>query len=287
MKRQVHFPTLVDQPYFCFPESVGRYTESPEHSVTRVIGALNNFNIHYVAAGKGYVKSEGKTYTLQKGDAVLYFPMSAQSYHSSEDEPWDVLWVHFYGSEPLLNYMLERRLHLSPVWTLRQPSRLEEAHERLLDESEQNKLLHPSRLSALTYAAIAEFVTQAEPFSDSATSGAAGAADAYERIVRLLPVMQSEACEPFELDRWADSAGVSTYYFCKLFRKATQMTPMDFVTRCRLQAAKQWLLERKEAGIGDIARDAGYPSASYFNKRFLEYEGMTPSQYRTLYGKGV
>jgi AraC-like DNA-binding protein len=284
MKRQVHFPTLVDQPYFVFPESVGRYTSSPEHSVTRATGALNNFNIHYVAAGKGFVEEEGRTYTLQKGDAVFYFPMSAQRYYSSEDDPWDVLWVHFYGSEPLLNYMLERLLHLSPVWTLRQPSRLEEAHERLLDESERNKLLHPSVLSTFTFAVISEFVGLAEPFQVSA---ALGAADAYERIVRLLPVMQSEACEPFELDRWAESVGVSTYYFCKLFRKATQMTPMDFITRCRLQSAKQWLLERKEAAIGDIARDAGYPSASYFNKRFLEYEGMTPSQYRILYGKGV
>lgn len=286
MKRQVHFPTLVDQPYYCFPESVGRYSDSPDHSVTRATGALNNFNIHYVAAGKGYVEAEGKTYTLQKGDAVLYFPMSAQRYYSSEDDPWDVLWVHFYGSDPLLGYMLERRLHLSPVWTLRQTSRWEEGHEQLLDESERSKLLHPTRLSVLTYAIVAEFVAQSEPFSVSASPGTAGV-DAYERIVRLLPVMQSEACEPFELDRWAESAGVSTHYFCKLFRKATQMTPMDFVTRCRLQAAKQWLLERKEAAIGDIARDAGYPSASYFNKRFLEYEGMTPTQYRSLYGKGV
>lgn len=61
------------------------------------------------------------------------------------------------------------------------------------------------------------------------------------------------------------------------------MTPSEFVTRARLQRAKQRLLERREANIGEIALEAGYPSASYFNKRFQEHEGMTPTEYRKLF----
>ncbi|MFC0214966.1 AraC family transcriptional regulator [Paenibacillus chartarius] len=283
MKRQTHFPTLLDQPYFCFPESVGRYTDSPEHSVFREAGTLNNYNIHFVSAGKGFVQAEGKTYELRRGDAVLHFPMSRQHYYSSQDEPWDVRWLHFYGGEPLHAYMLGRMMNRSPIWRLRQPSAWEERHDELLLEAERSKLLYPTSLSELTYGLIAEFVAQAEPSGGSGAASSAASDDAFERIVRLLPVMQAEACEPFTLEAWAAQAGVSTYYFCKLFRKATQMTPLEFITRCRLQAAKQWLLERKEAAIGAIARDAGYPSISYFNKKFLEYEGMTPSQYRKLY----
>ncbi|KIL41494.1 AraC family transcriptional regulator [Gordoniibacillus kamchatkensis] len=282
MHRQVHFPTIVDQPYFCFPWSVGRYADWPGHSVTREAGSLNNFSIHVVAAGHGYVEAEGKRYELRRGDAFLYFPMSAQRYYSGEDEPWDVLWVHFYGREPLMAHLLERRMHRSLVWTLRQLADWEEAHELLLDESERYKMLRPTRLSTLTYAVVAEFMAQAEPLTPNSPAGA----DAYERIVRLLPVMQSKACEPFLLEEWAEAAGVSTYYFCKLFRRAANMTPLEFMTRCRLQTAKQRLLEHKEAAVGAIARDAGYPSVSYFNKRFLEYEGMTPTQYRKLFERG-
>ena len=58
---------------------------------------------------------------------------------------------------------------------------------------------------------------------------------------------------------------------------------MDFVTRRRLQMAKQWRSTIKKT-IGQIAVEAGYPSVSYFNKRFMEHEGMTPSSYRRLYG---
>ncbi|TBL80314.1 helix-turn-helix transcriptional regulator [Paenibacillus thalictri] len=278
MKRQVLLPTLADQPFFCFPESVGTYWQELDHDVTREVGTLNNFNIHYVASGTGYVESEGRVYKLQKGDAVLYFPLQRQRYFSCTEDPWDVRWLHFYGSK-INEYLIERGFHKSQLWTLRQGAAFEQAHLALLDKASAHKLLHKAALSVLTYAVLAEFISQAVPLT------AARSSDATERVLGLLPLIQSEACKPFILEEWSARAGVSPYYFCKLFRKAVQMKPMDFVTLCRLQVSKQWLLERKTSTIREIAIDAGYPSVSYFNKRFYEHEGMTPSEYRKLYEK--
>ncbi|MFC7681852.1 AraC family transcriptional regulator [Paenibacillus sp. GCM10028914] len=277
MKRQIHLLTLPQMPFFCFPESVGIYKNEPDHNVFRHAGALNNFNIHYVASGRGYVEIDNKVYELGPGEAVLYFPMQIQRYYSSQEDPWDVRWVHFYGSG-LQNYLIERNLHKSQLWSLRQPAAFEKAHEALLCEAEIHRMLDLPYLSTLTYALLAVFVDQASPLTGNklSTSG--------KRILELLPMMQQKAGEPFELEEWAERLGVSTYYFCKLFRNVMEMTPMDFITRCRLQMAKQWLLERKDMTIGQIAVDAGYPSVSYFNKRFMEHEGMTPSEYRRLYG---
>lgn len=277
MKRQIHLLTLPEMPFFCFPESVGIYREEPEHSVTRAAGALNNFNIHYVASGSGYVEIDQQVHTLGPGEAVLYFPMQAQRYYSSEDDPWDVRWFHFYGSG-LQNYLIEREFHRSPLWSVRQPAAFEEAHETLLKEAERHRMLNPAQLSTLTYSLLTVFVEQASALSDHKSSNSGS------RILELLPIIQQEAAKPFILEEWASRIGVSTYYFCKLFRNVMEMTPMEFVTRCRLQMAKQWLLEHKDKTIGQIAVEAGYPSASYFNKRFMEHEGMTPSSYRRLHG---
>lgn len=276
MKRQIHLLTLPEMPFFCFPESVGIYRDEPDHHVIRKAGALNNFNIHYVASGTGYVEIDSKTYELGPGEAVLYLPMQIQHYYSSTDDPWDIRWVHFYGSG-LQNYFIERNLHKSQLWSIRRPAAFEQAHEALLHEAETHRMLDLPHLSTLMYALLAVFVEQAAPLTGSKpnTSG--------KRILELLPMMQQEASQPFILEEWAERLGVSTYYFCKLFRSVMEMTPMDFITRCRLQMAKQWLLERKDITIGRIAVDAGYPSVSYFNKRFIEHEGMTPSQYRRLY----
>ncbi len=276
VERQVHLLTLPDMPYFCFPESIGRYTDYPGHSVTREAGSLNNFNIHYVASGRGYVEIDGIAHELQRGQAVLYFPLQEQRYYSSGSEPWDVRWVHFYG-RALHDYMLERGLHQHRLWSLRQPADWEEAHLALLAEAETHTMLRPALLSTRMYAALALFVQQAVPLS-SQRSGRS-----ENRVSELLPLLQQEARKPFVLQEWAERAGVSPHYFCKLFKREVAMSPMDFVTRARLQLAKQWLLERKDANIGEIAVDVGYPSVSYFNKRFLAHEGMTPSEYRSLY----
>ncbi|WP_338540739.1 AraC family transcriptional regulator [Paenibacillus tundrae] len=276
MLRQTTLLTLQNIPYFCYPESIGHYTEHPQHNVWRETGALNNFNIHYVAAGKGYVEADGIVHELRAGQAVLYFPQQQQRYYSSEDDPWDVRWVHFYGDR-LHDYMIERGLHRNLLWTLRQQAPWEEAHLALLTEAEQNRMLRPAQLSTLTYAVLAEFVQHAVPLKNTRTS------NAESRVLALLPQMQQEACQPFLLQDWADLAGVSSYYFCKLFKSAVEMTPMEFITRSRLQMAKQWLLERPTANIGQIAEEAGYPNASYFNRQFMAREGMTPTDYRGLY----
>ncbi len=276
VERQSHLLTLLQNPYFCMTESVGHYYNYPDHSVYRKSGALNNFNIHFVVSGKGYIEIDDQIYQLGAGDAVLYFPLQKQKYYSSEDDPWNIRWFHFYGST-LHDYFIACELHSSPLWSIRQPELWIEAHEELLAEAIEQRMLHPGKLSTLTYALITAFIEHAVPLSDHR------AKNSEQRIFELLPLMQQEAAEPFTLERWSDAIGVSPHYFCKLFKHVMEMTPMEFITRCRLQLAKQWLLDRKHVSIGVIANDAGYPSVSYFNKRFLEYEGMTPSAYRSLF----
>jgi AraC-like DNA-binding protein len=276
MKRQRLLPTMTEHPFFILPESVGHYTDMLDHSVYRPADSLNNFSIHYILSGKGYVEADQEVFTLQRGDSFLFFPMQEQRYYTSQDEPWHIRWVHFYGTA-VKEFLIERGFHRSPLWTIRQGKGLEQAFEELLSHVEKEEFYHLAKMSTLTYAVLAEFVSQAVPFSALKLS------ESTDRIVQLLPLMQQEACLPFDLERWANQLEVSTYYFCKLFKKATQMTPMTFITLCRMQKAKQWLLEKKEWTVRQIAMETGYPSISYFNKRFLEQEGMTPTEYRQLY----
>jgi AraC-like DNA-binding protein len=276
VQRQYLLPTLHDHEYMVLPESIGWYLDEPEHLVDRKVGTLNNFSIHFVVSGSGFVEMDGKQFSLKRGDAFLFFPMQEQHYYSSDHSPWSIRWVHFYGSV-LHPFLSDKGFNRHSLWTVQNLQPLEEVHEQLLLEAENNSFLHLSRLSTLTYTFLMEFITNVVPRTSERKQ------EVDDRIQSLLPLMQSKACEPFELDFWAEQAGVSTYYFCRLFKRATQMTPMAFITLCRLQMSKQWLLDNKEMTIREIALKAGYPSISYFNKRFLQHEGMTPSDYRQLY----
>lgn len=272
MKRQVFLPVVHENPYFCFPESVGWYKDEPQHCVFREKNELNYFNLHVVISGKGYLKSNNDIHVLQQGDSFLYFPSEEQSYYSDIENPWEVVWVHFSGNY-LKEFFIDRGFHISNVWTLKLWNNIKIAIVNLLEESERFAILHQSTLSTLTYGIISEFLSQAEALT-------VNKGDIYNKIVAILPKMRELSSKPFELKYWADELNISTYYFCKMFKKTTGMSPTNFIMLCRLQKSKQLLMEKRDWTVKQIALDCGYPSISYFGKVFLENEGLTPAEYR-------
>ncbi|WP_315971381.1 AraC family ligand binding domain-containing protein [Paenibacillus sp. N3.4] len=107
MQRHVMLPKLQQSSYFIFPESVGWYSDQPNHIVSRPEGAWTTYSLHFVISGKGYVELDEVVHPIQKGDAFLFFPYQKQNYYSSKDDPWNVRWVHFYG-EHLKEFLLEK-----------------------------------------------------------------------------------------------------------------------------------------------------------------------------------
>ncbi len=273
MKRQIFLPVLHNHPYFCFPESVGWSSDRPQHSIVRHENELDSFNLHLIVNGKGYLESNGVTYTLQQGDSFFYFPLQKQLYYSDLECPWEVVWVHFNG-KLLKEFFMEMGYHQTKVWTLNSWKILFSNIILLLEEAEQSTILYPATLSALTYGVISEFITNASPLTRNRGF------ELFERITDILPEMRECSSRPFELQTWADHLNISSYYFCKSFKRVTGMTPTNFIKLCRLQKAKQLLLEKPDWSIKQIAIEVGYPSISYFGSVFLENEHESPGEYR-------
>lgn len=276
MRTHLTLPLMDPNPFLIFPESAGRYLNEPDHRAERPADSFPYFNLHYVKAGEGFVETDGRWQPVYPGDAFLYFPNQPQRYRTGEEHPWDVFWMHFYGDR-LPEILTEQGFRRSVIWSTRQGDALEAQLAHLIREVDNPKLLHPSALSTAAYGVLAEFTVQAVPYRFRRSR------DAQGLIRDLLPAMQDAACEPFSLESWAAKAGVTPHYFCKLFRKFTQMSPMDFVTQCRIRHAKQQLMDDLERPVGEIASLCGYPSISYFIKRFKEKEGVTPAAYRQLH----
>ncbi|MBB6729888.1 helix-turn-helix transcriptional regulator [Cohnella zeiphila] len=269
----IALPSIDADQFPCFPEMAGWVKDEPQHAAVRVPGEFQHFNLHVVLKGKGFVYVDGRRFELQAGDAFLFGPHQEQRYGSSPDDPWDVYFVHFYGTK-IKEYLAEKGFLRTSLWTLKSTGRLRDAFEALVAEGESSQAWRPALFSALAYAIVVEFAAQAAPLAPRKEGGSAAA------ILELLPLMQERACEPFELREWAGRAGVSTFYFCKLFRKVMQSSPMEFVALCRIRQAKTMLIENRDLPLADIAEACGYPSVSYFIQRFKKQEGLTPREYR-------
>lgn len=81
----------------------------------------------------------------------------------------------------------------------------------------------------------------------------------------------------------AAHSGLPERSFERRFRKATGMSPLEYVHTLRLEEAKQQL-ETTPLPIEAIAGECGYEDASYFSRLFAKRVGLTPSQYRRRFG---
>jgi transcriptional regulator GlxA family with amidase domain len=78
----------------------------------------------------------------------------------------------------------------------------------------------------------------------------------------------------------ADRCGIQRTRLNTVFQKLTNCTPMEYLTRLRMERAKTLL---RETGIKiiDIAFECGFGSSQYFANTFKQTTGLTPSEYRT------
>lgn len=81
----------------------------------------------------------------------------------------------------------------------------------------------------------------------------------------------------------AKMLNTSTFYFCKLFKKATGLTFTEYLTRVRVEKAKSFLLN-PHLRVSEVAYRVGFKSLSQFNRAFRTLVGQTPSDYRNDQG---
>ncbi|UCF96271.1 MAG: response regulator [Spirochaetaceae bacterium] len=72
---------------------------------------------------------------------------------------------------------------------------------------------------------------------------------------------------------------LSPNYLSQLFKQETGKSFLEYLTHCRVEAAKK-LLVQSNLAISEIAFKLGYDMPSYFSEVFKKSEGITPSQYR-------
>jgi AraC-like DNA-binding protein/ligand-binding sensor protein len=87
------------------------------------------------------------------------------------------------------------------------------------------------------------------------------------------------ASEDLSLEQVARAVNTSRFYFCKLFKQAATIHFTEFVSRVRLEKARNLLLN-PNLRISEIAFEVGFQSLSHFNRVFKKFVGQSPTDYR-------
>jgi AraC family transcriptional regulator len=99
------------------------------------------------------------------------------------------------------------------------------------------------------------------------------------RLRRITELIRAKIEDELTLDEMAQSVGLSTAHFARMFRRSTGQTPHQFVLCHRLERAKA-MLRAAEARVLDVAIACGFKTQQHFAQVFRDVCGITPTEYR-------
>ncbi len=100
-----------------------------------------------------------------------------------------------------------------------------------------------------------------------------------KNVSRALDAFHKAPTESWTVEALAQKAGMSRTGFAVQFQKLMKMTPIDYVTKWRMEIAKK-VLSSPKASLADAAESAGYASDSAFARTFKKETGQTPAEFR-------
>lgn len=258
--------------YQLFATGYQQVTERGYHwdGMKRIDGPLYLFQ--YTVSGFGHFRLGELTHEIHAGTAFL------------AEIPGD----HHYGL-PLTSdhwsfyFVLFRQQHLQELWTqflqtvgatpsFEQTSAVVRTLQSLYAEARSNRIQNSFQASSLLYRFMMELLQSGTVQQQERTNWPL-------QIKQAAAFMEAEFHRLQSLDDVAGAAALSKYYFTRMFTQTTGVSPMDYVTKLRIEKAVD-LLRNTSLSVEEIARAVGYSSGSYFSKVFRSRVGFPPADFR-------
>lgn len=99
------------------------------------------------------------------------------------------------------------------------------------------------------------------------------------QIMSAKDFIERNMAEDINLTDCARAARMSTFYFCKMFKRETSLSFTEYLSRLRVEKAKARFLD-PHVRVSEVAFEVGFQSLSQFNRVFRRVTGQSPSEYR-------
>lgn len=140
--------------------------------------------------------------------------------------------------------------------------------EALSSQMAKVMLVEPNRASQLSYMTLQTF----EQHNDSLVSS-------------VQKWMTQNLSTRISLDELADKFATTKRTLNRRFKKALNDTPVNYLQKVRVEAAKR-LLESSDMAIEQIVHEVGYEDTSSFRKLFMDVAELSPKAYRDKFQMG-
>ncbi len=105
-----------------------------------------------------------------------------------------------------------------------------------------------------------------------------------DEIASIQEYIELNYSKKISVEGLADRIATSSRNFVRRFKKATHNTPIEYIQRVRIEAAKK-KLESTTMNVLQVMLACGYNDDKTFRTLFKRYAGLTPLEYRNKYNR--
>jgi AraC-like DNA-binding protein len=104
------------------------------------------------------------------------------------------------------------------------------------------------------------------------------------KLDTLIDTVSQDFRNPINIEGMASELGMSSSNFHRAFRRRTGQSPLQYIKRLRLLAARQ-MIQFNGTRVGEAAHRVGYENISQFSREYRRYFGEVASAAKTTIGK--
>lgn len=257
-----HTPSGLEKSMFMYPLCCGHFYCDSRYEINRV--GFDNYLIMYIKDGEGELIYEEKVTAIKKGEIIFIDCNKPHTYKTNTR--WETLWMHFDGAGAKNYYELicEKLGNVIDIGDGIIYQLLINIFKSYRDNEQMNEAImscHIQRILAELYRLSCEKKRSVGIIYD------------------VIQYIEENFKSDISIDDLCETAHLSPFYFCRLFKKEMGYSPYEYIIIVRLNIAKK-LLKNSKLTIKEIAYETGFNSEANFIRTFKSYANMTPGKFR-------
>lgn len=230
---------------------------------------FQNFVIHWVQSGKGYLQIKDQTFALETNDGFILKKGQQVRYWADQEDPWETYWIGLAG-ERLQECISSSLLSQQPTIRFTPDSQARDILASICQETLEHApkpAWYSMQVYAFLYHIGEEFPSEMQEDSPMLP---------LQEAAKLL---SQHYAEDIHIQDLADQVGLSRSALFRQFKAAFHKSPQQFLLETRLLKARTLLIET-DLPIKEIALNVGYSDQLIFSKAFKKFFSVSPSGYR-------
>ncbi|MCI9198960.1 MAG: helix-turn-helix domain-containing protein [Lachnospiraceae bacterium] len=277
--RILHTPGEFARKNLLYVQEVGKLKSLQPHKSQRE--SLNSFLFLGVINGEGTIFTGEKSYKVKEGDCAFINCTNYYAHESSEDKPWELIWVHFsgHGAEEYFRLFMEQNEQknvFKPDSIKEMQQYINELMNRQKEKDLEAELQSGELLLQLMNRCIISVIHQKDSGPDRFKTICKEIRESVNGKYRQTDLFAILA-EKYEM-------GEEELDAC--FQKTYGITLRDYILNRRFTAAKE-LLRFTIKPVKEIVEESGIKNDDLFRRLFLDGEGMTAEEYRMKWAQWV